>query len=112
MDLLKHLNLKTVLECRNYFLSKLMFEAIHGLTPDYLTNLITMRVDIHRYETRSAKNDDVFIPQVKKDIYKNSLLVCGGKLWNELPGNIKESCSKNSFKTRYKKFFNPKPNDD
>ena len=28
-----------------------------------------MRVDIHRYETRSAKNDDVFIPQVKKDIY-------------------------------------------
>ena len=108
IDLVKQLRLESVVERRDYFLSKLMFEAIHGFTPDYLSNLITMRFDIHGYNTRSTQNNDVHIPQIKKEIFENSFLVSGGNLWNQLPGDIKDASSKNSFKSRYKSHFYPK----
>ena len=110
LELVKSMKLENIEERRNYFLTKFTFESIHGLAPKYLSNRITMRVDMHGYETRSVCNMDVHLPLVNVAIYKHSLLYCGGKLWNELPLKLKDSASIDIFKRNFKNLFNPRDN--
>ena len=37
-----------------------MFKSSYGLAPYYLSNDITMHVDIHGYDTMSADNMDLY----------------------------------------------------
>ena len=37
-DLVAKMNVMTVRQSRDYFMSLLVFECIHGLAPDYLSN--------------------------------------------------------------------------
>ena len=60
IDLVKQLRLESVAERRDYFLSKLMFEAIHGFTRDYLRH--TAGIGSHLSLT-SWKN--TWRPQIK-----------------------------------------------
>ena len=46
-DLVRNLRLQSIQERRDYFLTKLTFESIHGLLPNYLCDRITMRFDLH-----------------------------------------------------------------
>ena len=81
-----------------------MFKCIHGLAPHYLSNDVTMHVDIHGYDTRSAENRDLYIPRIRctKGIYKRSILYKGSSLWNKLPPWVKESTSLNEFKHNFR----------
>ena len=110
LDLVKSLKLEKIEERRNYFLTKLTFETIHGLAPINLCNRVIMRVDMHGYETRSVCNMDVHLPKVNVAIYKYSLLYFGGLLWNKLPLSLKNYASIDTFKLNYKNHFNPKHN--
>ena len=49
-----------------------MFKCIHGLAPHYLSNGVTMHVDIHGYDTKSAENMDLYIYTTvhQGDLYK------------------------------------------
>ena len=50
-----------------------MFKAIHGITPNYLSDRIDMHFDIHGYDTREDGSIElVFIFQlsVHKEIYR------------------------------------------
>ena len=86
IDLVKRLNLYTIRERRDYFLATLMFKAIHGIAPHYLSDRIDMHFDIHGYDTREAGSMNVYLPAVHKEIYRNSFfLYSGGKLLNQLP---------------------------
>ena len=89
IDLVRSLKLQTIRERRDYFLCVLMFKCIHGLAPHYLSNDVTMHVDIHGYDTRSAENTDLYIPRCAKEIYKRSFLYKGSSLWNKLPPWVK-----------------------
>ena len=102
IDLVKSLKLQTTRQRRDYFLCVLMFKCIHGLAPHYLSNDVTMHVDIHGYDTRSAENMDLYIPRCAKEIYKRSFLYKGSSLWNKLPPWVKESTSLNDFKHNYR----------
>ena len=84
IDLVKHLDLYTVRERRDYFLTTLMFKAIHGIASHYLTDHIDMHFDIHGYNTREAGSMNFYFPAVHKEISRNSFLYSAGKLWNEL----------------------------
>ena len=110
IDLVKQLSLENIEERRDYFLTKLTYESIHGLSPLYLSGRIIMRVDIHGYSTRSASNMDVHLPEVNLEIYKHSLLYHGGKLWNNLPLSLKDAVSVDAFKKLYKRYFRSTPN--
>ena len=55
IDLVNSLKIQTIWQRRDYFLSVLMFKAIHGLAPHYLCNDVTMIVDVHGYNTRSSE---------------------------------------------------------
>ena len=68
-----------------------MFKAIHGITPNYLSDRIDMHFDIHGYDTREDGSIElVFIFQlsVHKEIYR-FFFYLGGKLWNDLPNFLK-----------------------
>ena len=49
-----------------------MFKAIHGIAPNYLSDRIGMHFDIHGYNTREAGSMNVYLPTVRKEMYKNS----------------------------------------
>ena len=102
VDIVRSLHLQTVKDRRDYFLCVLMFKCIHGLAPNYLRNDVTMYVDIHGYDTRSGENMDLYVPRVIKDNYKRSFSYMATNLWNQLPTDVKESATLDSFKQNYK----------
>ena len=102
IDLVKRLDLYTIRERRDYFLTSLMFKAINGISPHYLSDRIDMHFDIHGYNTREAGSMNVYLPAVHKEIYRNSFLYSGGKLWNELPDFVKNSTNIETFKRNYR----------
>ena len=66
-----------------------------------------MKEDIRGYQPRDANVVDVYLPRVKKEIYKKSLMFLGGTLWNSLPPPVKNSTSLNIFKNMYKSMVLP-----
>ena len=79
-----------------------MFKAIHGIALHYLSDCIDMHFDIHGYNTKEAGSMNVYLPAVHKEIYRNSFLYSGGKLWNELPNFVKNSTNIEAFKRNYR----------
>ena len=79
-----------------------MFKAIHGVAPHYLSDRIDMHFDIHGYNTREAGSINVYLLAVHKEIYRNSFLYSGGKLWNELSDLLKNSTNIETFKRNYR----------
>ena len=102
IDLVNILKIQTIRQRRDYFLSVLMFKAIHGLAPHYLCNDVTMIVDVHGYNTRSSENMNLYVPKYTKDICKRSFAYKGSMLWNDLPDEVKESSSLDAFKSNYR----------
>ena len=101
IDLVKSLKLQTIRERRDYFLCVLMFKCIHSVAPHYLSNDVTMVVDIHGYNTRSSENMDLYVPRCTKELCKRNFLYKGSMLWNDLPDILKESSSLDVFKSNY-----------
>ena len=104
IDLVNELNLQNITERRDYFLCNLMFKAIHGLAPTYLSDSIIMNADMNEYSTRGAQNRNVYQPRPRIEKYKNSFLYKAGELWNALPVFVKESLDLEMFKRNYKAF--------
>ena len=78
-----------------------MFKCIPGLAPHYLSNDVTMHVNIHGYIYKD-ENVDLYKPRCTKEIYKRSFSYKGSSLWNELPTWVKESTSLHDFKHDYR----------
>ena len=66
-----------------------------------MCNQIVMNFDINGYDTRGTDGMNVYLPSLKKDIYKNSFLYKGGQLWNRLPDVVKDSPNLETFKYHY-----------
>ena len=105
MSLVKQLGLQSIAERRDYFLAKHTFQSVHGLAPDYLTNRVIMRLDIHPHDTRSSRSSDVHPRRVKKEIFRRSLEYSGAICFNSLPSQLKNCTSVDSFKTMYRRLF-------
>ena len=77
--------------CQNHYL------------PEYLLNLFIFNSDVHSYNTRSAAH--FHLPNVRTSVNQKSIIFQGPFLWNSIPTEIKNSCSLNVFKRRYKRFL-------
>ena len=73
IDLVNSLKIQTIRQRRDYFLSVLIFKAIHGLAPHYL----------------SSENMNLYVPKYTKEICKRSFAYKGSMLWNDLPDEVK-----------------------
>lgn len=82
------------------------FKIVNNLTPEYLTDLLPPNFDtIHNYNTRNSQN----LPSqyCRTSYHLNSFFPSCICLWNNLPQNIKNSTSINSFKLSLDKHYNP-----
>lgn len=76
------------------------YKMYHGLTPDYLKDLITFRNDeLHSYSTRSSQNLNTVL--CRTNFYFKSFLPQTIRDWNELPIEIR-----NASITIFRKFIN------
>ena len=54
-----------------------MFKDIHGITPNYISDLIDMHFDTNGYDTREAGSMNVYLPAVHKEIYRIFFIIFG-----------------------------------
>ena len=81
----------------------LVYKCLHGLVPEYLTDMIVRR----QPKTRKVRLDeDLTLVEKRHDTKylttQKAFSVCGPKIWNKLPKNLREVSSLESFKKELK----------
>ena len=102
IDLIRSLRWANVQERCDYFTAVLMYKAIHGLTPMYMTDNIVMAGETHDLDTRLSDSNDVNIPPDNSIVLKRSFIYYGSVIWKNLPGEIMVATDVPDFKWRYK----------
>ena len=102
ISLIRSLKWMTISERCEHFTAMLMFKAINGLVPNYLSDSIVMAGEAHDRDTRLSESLDVHIPSHNSSALKRSFTYNGSVLWNALPEEIKASDSLFTFKKKYK----------
>ena len=102
IDLLRSLRWINVQERCDYFTAVLMFKAIHGLTPMYMTDSIVMAGETHDRDARLSDSNDVKIPPHNSNILKRSSIFNGSVIWNNISDEIRMAADVSDFKWRYK----------
>ena len=102
VELLNTLKWQSVENRINFYYCVLVYKVLHGLSPPYLTKLITYRQTI--YATRHIVTNRLFLPKPKTESKKRSFSYTASKLYNALPLNIQTSPSLQIFKKRLKQY--------
>ena len=101
-DICKGLGLTRFQTRRDDFTSVLMFKAVHGITPHYITNMIVFTFEVSERNLRSGDAMTLYKPLPHIDLYKSSLAFNGPHVWNNLPLNLRSVVSLDIFKRTYK----------
>ena len=72
--------------CRNKCL--LIFKCLNGLAPSYLADKIKFVSEVNPYHSRNAINNALFIPKLKTELFRYTLVYFGPSHWNTLPHEI------------------------
>ena len=82
----------------------LAFKAIHGLAPQYITDLINVKQQFGRMMLRPQSELQLLPPRTitKKTLGDRSFMASAPKLWNRLPSDIRAVNDLNCFKTLLK----------
>ena len=81
-ELVRRLRCMCVTQRRDYFMSILMYKSIHGMTPAYLCNEITLHSEIAERTTRSVNDNNVFVPYAHLESFKNYFTHIHGSHWS------------------------------
>ena len=93
-----------------YHVSMLMYKAVHGQVPDYLSNNLYFSHEVNESNLRSGKTITLYKPLIPRyEITKNALAYKGPSVWNALPNYMKCAANLQTFKTLYKKYFYQQP---
>ena len=75
----------------------LVYKAINGLSPSYISNLLSFRSS--SYSLHSCSNKLLQVPRSKLKSYGDRRFsIAGPKLWNSIPASLRNADSLNSFK--------------
>ena len=80
----------------------MMFKALHGMAPEYLSEMFVKTSQIHSRSLRSTDNDMLRVPYARTNYFENSFTVSGAKLWNTLPLALRLTSNLNIFKQNVK----------
>ena len=83
----------------------LIYKILHGLAPNYLCDTFTLVNQIHNVNTRRSNNDIWINKGFTSKLHRKSYTVEMAKLYNQIPEDIKNCISVNSFKKRMGKFL-------
>ena len=104
-NMFSELNWLTFLKRVQYHSCTVVYKAINDLAPEYISDIFTKVSGLHTRNLRSADNDFLRAPSSKTSFYENSFTVSAAKQWNELPRDIRNSSSLNSFKNALKTYL-------
>ena len=94
----------------NYSISCIIYKLLKFNRPSYLRNRLTLFSELHNIK-RSLRNPEnnpdltLMIDFARTECYKNSFLVSGASLWNQIPVEIRMSESVNGFKRKSFQYF-------
>ena len=84
----------------------LVYKSLHGLAPQYLTNLLTRKVQRREGLHSNDKTSQLEIPHTaRKTFAARAFSVLGPELWNQLPTEIQHINSYTIFKKPLKTFL-------
>ena len=86
--------------------SKFMYKSASLSLPSSF-NEYFMNID-HQHYTRARVNNDLVLPRQRTNLGKQSIRYMGVKFWNEIPTDIRNSTTLNSFCTQIKSFITQK----
>ena len=102
--IVKKLHWMTIGERIFYRKSLLVFKALNGMAPDYLSKMFHYVKDVHSVNLRSTNCDKLYISRPKTGYQKMTFSYDGATAWNKLPNEVTKSAMLLSFKrncTRY-----------
>ena len=89
-----------VVQRRYYFVALSMFKCIHGMSPSYLSDCITMYNEIAVRDTRASTSSNlVTFPHAPLALFENSFAYTRGPvIWNALPEHVRKCNNLYTFK--------------
>ncbi len=82
------------------------YKSVNDVAPNYMNDMFTYVRDSHSRTTRSYVKNDLYLPTGKhEELYIQSFVYSGAKLWNSINPNIRHQKSLNSFKNAYIKDY-------
>ena len=83
----------------------LVYKALHATAPPYISDLLIPR-HTGSYSLRSNEQNLLIVPKtMRKTFGDRAFAKAGPFLWNELPANIREASTVETFKSRLKTFL-------
>ena len=99
IDIVKNLKWMNVIQRRDYFVALSMFKCIHGMSPSYLSDCITMYNEIAVRDTRASTSSNlVTVPHAPLALFENYFAYRGPVIWNALPEHVRKFNNLHTFK--------------
>ena len=98
------------LQKRNdYFKALMVYKALNGIAPEYISNMLKYVSATHNRQTRQATAGQLALPPTCNsydlECFKSSFAYNGVKLWNDLDVQIRNSVNIQVFKCQYKSTY-------
>ena len=104
-DILKRLHWLPVRARIQYKILLLTFKSLNGLAPSYLRDLLTIQVP-QRSTRLSANGVRLVVPRSKLRFGGDrAFSITAPRLWNELPSDLRSTCTLNQYKRGLKTFL-------
>ena len=100
--MLKTLNWLSIDQMIKFNVLIYIYKMINGLLPKYLGDNLIFTRDAHTRNTRQRTNNELRLPNFKYETTKKNMFYYGIKMYNELPIQIRQKPSLNTFKIECK----------
>ena len=103
--LFQELNWLTFPKRVQYHTCNMVYKALNGQTPEYISDCFKKVSETYNRNLRSVDIDLLHIPNSRTQFYENSFIVSATKLWNQISLHIRNINCLNSFKTALKSYL-------
>jgi len=89
---------KTIEELIDFESELMVFTSIHGLAPQYISDLVTKISQLTSHSLRNIATD-LWSPETRSSTGQKYVSHRGAKTWNSLPTKCKQTIARHDFKS-------------
>ncbi len=90
----------------HYKKAQMIYKALNGLAPQYLRDMYILTSDVQLRPSRHTDNSTIYLPTGRNlQIFKDSFQYLSAEIWNNIPVEIREAQSLQSFNSAYIQWF-------
>ena len=104
-SLLKSLGWLNIGQLIYYDSALLMFKVSRRIAQESTQDLFEKCDNIHSYGTRAISSGNFYISKIRTSEGQSSFVYSGASIWNELPTQVKQAQSTDSFKEKLKEYL-------